>query len=211
MYYDKLNAEGIMKKLLIILGILIFGNLCFAQDTVLTGGVDFNWVNMTQIERDAQISEYQNLIFGDEIQTKIPRKEFRAKYKDFLKDEYHKTTYQLVLNGITETADAKLCAFYYKDNIIYMYAIQYKKNPKTVYYYSAFGRLSYVDEMSDNYPDFPYYSKQYRSNGKLAGAIYFISHDLQYVYEPDGTFKGVWYKEKMFDRNAKQILTRTNW
>ena len=80
MYYDKLDAEGLMKKLLIILGILFLGNCCFAEDTVITGSVDFNWVNMSQVERDAEISQYQNLIFGDEIQTKIPRKEFRAKY-----------------------------------------------------------------------------------------------------------------------------------
>ena len=86
-----------------------------------------------------------------------------------------------------------------------------KNNPKFVYYYSAFGKLIYVDISSDQYPNFPYYSRQYRANGKLSGAIYFVSKDLQYVYEPDGKFKGVWYKDKMFDRNAKQILTRNNW
>lgn len=200
-----------MRKFLIVLGILFFGNFCMAEDSVLTGSVDFNWINMSQVERDSEISEYQNAIFSDDVISKFPKKEFRAKFKEHLKDKNYKSNYQLVLNGITETSDAKLCAFYYKKNIIYMYAIQYKNNPKTVYYYSALGRLSYVDEMSENYPNFPYYSKQYRSNGSLAGAIYFGSHDLQYIYEPDGNFKGVWYKEKMFDRNAKEILTRTNW
>lgn len=92
-----------------------------------------------------------------------------------------------------------------------MYAIQYKNKPRTAYYYSGFGKLRYVDEISDNYPNFPYYSKQYRADGTLAGAIYFTSRDMQYIYEPDGKFKGVWFKEKMFDINAKQILTRTNW
>lgn len=200
-----------MKKLLIILGIILTGNFCLADETTLTGGVDFNWVNMSQVERDADISEYQKTLFGDEIVTKIPKKEFRNNYKDFLKDKNYKSTYQLVINGITETSDAKLCAFLYKEKVLYMYAIQYKNNPQRVYYYSPLGALKYVDELSENYPNFPYYSKQYRANGTLAGAIYFGSHDLQYMYEPDGSFKGVWYKEKMFDRNAKQILTRTNW
>lgn len=200
-----------MRKFLTILGILLISNVCFAQDAVLTGGVDFNWVNMTQVERDSQISEYQNLIFGDGIETKIAKKDFKNKYKDFLKDKNYKISYQLVMNGITQTNDAEYCAFYYKEKLLYMYAIKYKNNPRVIYYYSGFGKLRYVDELSENYPNFPYFSKQYRANGTLAGAIYFISHDLQYTYEPDGNFKGVWYKEKMFDRNAKQILTRTNW
>lgn len=92
-----------------------------------------------------------------------------------------------------------------------MYAIKYNNTPEHVYYYNGLGTLRYVDEMSDNYPNYPYFSKQYRSNGKLAGAIYFVSKDLQYVYKPNGNFKGVWYRDKMFDSEAKLILTRTNW
>lgn len=200
-----------MKKLLLVLGIILFGSLCQASDTVLTGGVDFDWVNLPQVQRDAQIADYQSKIFGEEIITKISKKDFKNTYKDFIKDKYYKSNYKLASNGITETADAKLCVFFYKESILYMYAIQFKKNPKTVYYYSAYGRLSYVDTMSENYPNYPYYSKQVRSNGTLAGAIYFVSHDLQYIYKPDGEFKGVWYKDKMFDRKGKQILTRSNW
>lgn len=200
-----------MKKLLLVLGIILFGSLCQASDTVLTGGVDFDWVNLPQVQRDAQIADYQSKIFGEEIVTKISKKDFKNTYKDFIKDKYYKSNYKLASNGITETADAKLCGFFYKESILYMYAIQFKKNPKTVYYYSAYGRLSYVDTMSENYPNYPYYSKQVRSNGTLAGAIYFVSHDLQYIYKPDGEFKGVWYKDKMFDRKGKQILTRSNW
>lgn len=200
-----------MKKLLLVLGIILFGNLCQASDTVLTGGVDFDWVNLPQVQRDAQIADYQSKIFGEEIVTKISKKDFKNTYKDFIKDKYYKSNYKLASNGITETSDAKLCGFFYKESILYMYAIQFKKNPKTVYYYSAYGRLSYVDTMSENYPNYPYYSKQVRSNGTLAGAIYFVSHDLQYIYKPDGEFKGVWYKDKMFDRKGKQILTRSNW
>ena len=82
---------------------------------------------------------------------------------------------------------------------------------KNAFYYDAFGRLRFVDVMEGNYPDFPYWSKQYTSNGKMISAIYFVSKDIQYMYEPDGEFQGVWYKDKMFNINAKQVLTRTNW
>ncbi len=199
-----------MKKFLLVLGILFLGNIVMAQNPVLTGGVEFDWVNMSQVQRDEAIENYQNILFGDKKSQNYKRKEFRAKYKDVLKDENFRLNYVLLKNNVKETSDAEFCAFYHK-NLLYMYAIQYKKTPRQVYYYSGLGTLRYVDEISDNYPKFPYYSKQYRANGKLAGAIYFVSKDLQYVYEPGGDFKGVWYRDKMFNEKAKMILTRTNW
>ena len=199
-----------MKKFLLVLGILFLGNIVMAQNPVLTGGVEFDWVNISQVQRDEAIENYQNILFGDKKSQNYKRKEFRAKYKDVLKDENFRLNYVLLKNNVKETSDAEFCAFYHK-NLLYMYAIQYKKTPRQVYYYSGLGTLRYVDEISDNYPKFPYYSKQYRANGKLAGAIYFVSKDLQYVYEPGGDFKGVWYRDKMFNEKAKMILTRTNW
>lgn len=203
-----------MKKFLIILGLIactIYGNYSLAEETTLSAGVEFNWVNMLQFQRDEAIETYKEAIFGNDDVESVKKKEFRSKYKAFLKDENRSKHYRLISNGVTETKDANLCGFFIKDDVLYSYAIQYKDNPRFVYYYSAFGTLIYVDESSEKYPNFPYYSKQFRANGKLAGAIYFVSKDLQYVYEPDGKFKGVWYKEKMFDRKAKQILTRSNW
>ena len=166
---------------------------------------------MLQFQRDEAIEHYKQAIFSNEDVKSIKKKEFRKTYEYFLKDEKQKTHYRLISNGATETKEASLCGFFINDDILYSYAIQYKDNPRFVYYYTAFGKLAYVDISSEKYPEYPYYSRQYRANGKLSGAIYFVSKDLQYVYEPDGKFKGVWYKEKMFDRNAKQILTRNNW
>lgn len=203
-----------MRKFLIILGIIAFsmaGNYSLAEDTTLVTGVEFNWVNMLQFQRDEVIKTYKDAIFSNGQVTSVNKKEFRKKYENFLKDEKQKTHYRLISYGATETKEANLCGFFIRDDVLYSYAIQYKDNPRFVYYYTAFGKLIYVDESSEKYPEFPYYSKQFRANGKLSGAIYFISKDLQYVYEPDGKFKGVWYKDKMFDRNAKQILTRNNW
>ena len=92
-----------------------------------------------------------------------------------------------------------------------MYAIQYKNNIHNAFYYTAFGKLYYADVISDEYPNFPYYSMQYNRNGKLKSAIYFVSHDIQYMFGPDKEFQGIWYKEKMYDKNGKQTLTRSNW
>lgn len=128
-----------------------------------------------------------------------------------MKDKDYKEHYRLASNGILDIGYAKLCAFFYKKDILVIYALQYKNRMQNAFYYDAFGRLRFVDVMEGNYPEFPYWSKQYTSNGKMISAIYFLSKDIQYMYNPDGEFQGVWYKDKMFNINAKQVLTRTNW
>ena len=57
----------------------------------------------------------------------------------------------------------------------------------------------------------PYYTIQYSISGKPISAIYNISKDNQYLYEPDGIFKGVWYKHNLYDKHSKIILTRTTY
>lgn len=201
-----------MKKFLLILGILLAGNFVFANDQQLSGGVDFDWVNMAQVQRDEAIANYKNIMFDTENEknNNYVKKDFRNTYKNFLKDKNFKLNYVLMQNNVTRTKNADLCAFFHK-GLLYMYAIKYDATPERVYYYSGLGALKYVDEMSVNYPDYPYFSKQFRSSGKLAGAIYFVSRDLQYVYNAKGEFKGVWYKKNMYDAEGYLILTRSNW
>ena len=182
--------------------------------TLLTGGIDFDWVNMEQIKRDEMIEHYRAEIFDNNEISKFNKKEFRSEYKNFLKDTNRMTHYRLAYNDVKETKDANLSSFFkkFKDQqILYMYAIQYKNNLNHAFYYDVLGRLQYVDYMSENYPNFPYYSVQYRSNGTIAGTIYFVSKDIQYTYNSDGVFKYLWYKSKMYDRKGKEIMTRTNW
>ena len=52
---------------------------------------------------------------------------------------------------------------------------------------------------------------QYDRKGQLKSAIYFITKDIQYMFGPDKEFQGIWYKDKMYDKNGKQTLTRNNW
>ena len=174
-------------------------------------GIVFDWPDISQIKRDELIQEYKNIVFSSEILPKFKTSEFKEKYQDFLKDPNYKQHYYLVRNGATTTLDANLSAFYFQERVLYMYAVQYKNNQNTIYYYNARGTLEYVDNLSENYPNYPYISKQYRINGKLVSAIYFASKDLQYMYKPNEEFQGIWYKDKMFDKKGKQTLTRTNW
>ena len=212
-----------MKNFILILCILIIGKTALAVDLeqtvikentpapiVLTGNLVFDWLDISQIQRDEVIEKYKSELFGEDTVYKYDKKDFRNEYKDFLKDPDYKRHYMLVSENVTETDTENLCGFYRKKLLI-SYAIQYKNDLRTVFYYDALGKLRYVDKFSENYPNFPYMSKQYRANGTLVSAIYFMSHDMQYMYNSDKSFKGAWYKDKMYDSRAKQILTRNNW
>ena len=212
-----------MKKLVILLCILIIGKAAWAEDLtqiiqkentpapiVLTGNLVFDWLDITQANRDAVIEKYKSQLFADDTVYKFDKKEFRNEYQDFLKDKDYIKHYMLVKNNVKETDNENLCGFY-RGSLLISYAIQYKNDLKTIYYYDAMGKLRYIDKFSENYPQFPYMSKQYRANGTLVSAIYVMSHDMQYMYNANGSFKGAWYKDKMYDRKAKQVLTRNNW
>lgn len=200
-----------MKKLFTLLALLVIGLSVNAEGITLTGEARFDWVDMTQIQRDSTIDYYYDILFGENCVNTYSKDEFKEEFKPFKKDKNYKEHYMLARDGVKETKDANLCSFYYKGNILIIYALQYKDNPRNVFYYDPYGHLKYVDVISENYPNFPYNSKQYKAGGKLVSAIYFISKDMQYMYEPDGKFKGLWYKDKMYDRHGKQTVERTNW
>jgi hypothetical protein len=174
--------------------------------------VRFDWLEISQDEREAQIEHYKNLLFDlNDSKIYFSKDEFKSKFSKYKKDTDYKHHYFLTNNGVTSDEEANYCAFYYKKNTLVMYAIQYKNNPQNAFYYTAFGKLYYTDVMSDNYPNFPYTSMQYDKNGKIKSAIYFVSKDLQFMYGQDKNFQGIWYKDKMYDKNGKQSITRTNW
>ena len=210
-----------MKRFFIILGLLLLGNVSFSGDLsqvlpdensqkILNASVVFDWLDVTQTDRDEVIAKYRTELFPEDTVYKYNKKEFKNEYKDFLKDPDYKRHYFLVVNDVKETDTENLCGFYRK-NLLISYAVQYKNDLRTVYYYDVLGHLRYVDKFSENYPNYPYMSKQYRINGTLVSAIYFMSHDMQYMYNADQSFRGAWYKDKMYNAKAKQILSRNNW
>lgn len=178
----------------------------------LEASVTFDWLDLSVSQREDNISKYKNLLFDNNTSDIYYTKdEFKKKFKEYYKDKNFKHHYLLTNNGVTEDEEAKYCAFYYKKDTLVMYAIQYKNNPNNAFYYSAFGKLYYTDVISNEYPNFPYTSMQYNRKGQLKSAIYFVSKDIQYMFNQDKEFQGIWYKDKMYDKNGKQVLTRTNW
>ena len=116
-----------MKKFLIFLFLICFVSVsaAFAEDSpaqseskqetenvVLQGEAVFNWLDMSQIERDTIIQNYKNIIFGQDTVYKYKRKEFKSMYKDFVKDSDFQYHYMEAKNGITETPQYRLSAFF---------------------------------------------------------------------------------------------------
>ena len=198
-----------MKKIILVL-FLMFQTAVFANyNDIFIADIQFDWINKSEVEKEAIISEVRDIIFENPVEK---QKDFKQQFKDKLKDENHWENYMAASSGYKEFKGNNISAFYYKKmKNIYMYAIQDKKDISKAYYYDALGNLKYVDFIYGEYPDYPYYSIQYRISGKPVSAIYFVSKDCQYLFKPDGEFEGVWYKHNLYNKESEIILTRTTY
>lgn len=196
-----------IKKFLIVFGLLA-GTAAFANyNDVYIANIQYDWIDKTQMEKEAIISEIHDIIFENPVEK---QKGFRSQFKDRLKDKNHIENYYAASAGYKEYKGNNISAFYAgKSKNIYMYALQDKKDVSKAYYYDALGTLRYVDFIEGEYPDYPYYSIQYTISGNPVSAIYYVSKDCQYLYTPKGEFKGVWYKHNMYNEKNKIILKRT--
>lgn len=200
-----------MKKFTFLLLLVLLINPAFADDPILQGLVSFDWANKTQLDRDKNIEDIKNIIYKDDFIKKYPKNSLKLIYKTHLKDYKLKQHYEEITSGKKQNETERLAGFYrFNGKVMYMYGVQYNNDKYTTYYYDMMGNLRYIDKMSTNYPNFPYYSHQYRINGELAGSIYFTAYDTQYVFK-NKKFKGVWFKDTMFDAKANKIMTRTNY
>lgn len=199
-----------MKKVLLLFLLLFLPVAGFANyNDIYIADIQYDWINKSEVEKEAIISEVKDIIFETPIEK---QKDFKEQFKDKLKDKNHLDNYYAASAGYKELGDYNLSAFYYKKmKNIYMYALQDKKDVSKAYYYDALGKLRYVDFIYGEYPDFPYYSIQYRISGKPVSAIYFVSKDCQYLFKPDGEFEGVWYKHNLYNKESEIILTRTTY
>lgn len=211
-----------MKKIIVLLLFMFLALPVFSEPALeapllpevtkpLEVGIEFDWISKTQLQRDENIKQIQNILFNENTVTKYTKSEFKSKYEQFLKDKDSMQHYMDISAGKKEDTDKYYAGFFLKNGLLIAYGIQYKNNMKNIYYYDAMGHLRFIDIYSDSYPDFPYYALQYDTKGKLIGTIYFVSHYDQYIFNPDKTFKGRWYRENMYNRNAKVILTRSNY
>ena len=198
-----------MKNLKYIITLLFLTPcLAFANyNDIYIADIQYDWINKSAVEKESIINEVHDIIFENEV---TAQKGLKKEFKDRLKDKEYLEHYMAASAGYKEYKEYNISAFYAgKKKYIYMYALQDKKDITKSYYYDALGHLRYIDFIYGEYPDYPYYAIQYRISGKPVSAIYYVSKDNQYLYDPDGTFKGVWYKHNLYNKYSKIILTRT--
>ena len=197
------------KSLIIFLSFLLSITISYANfNDIYIADIQYDWINKSLLEKEAIIEEVRDIIFNDKNISKLNN--LKAQYKDYLKDKKHKEHYLAASAGYKEFDNYNISAFYYKkQKHIYMYAIQNKTDASKTFYYDALGNLRYIDFNYGEYPEYPYYAIQYKISGEPISAIYYVSKDNQYLYEPDGSFKGVWYKYNLYNEHSKIILTRT--
>lgn len=197
-------------KIFLIIILLIFSIPCFANyNDIFIADIQYDWIDKSQMEKEIMINEIKDEIFKKQY-TKIEN--FKSQFQEKLKDKKRVEHYLAASSGYKEYEDKNISAFYYKKmKNIYMYALQDKKDLKKAYYYDVMGNLRYVDFIEGEYPDFPYYSVQYKINGEPISVIYTVSEDCQYLFKPTGEFEGVWYKHNLYNQNSKVILTRTTY
>ena len=198
-----------LKKIFLILCLLIQTSAIANFNDILIADVTYDWINKTEVEKEAIIQEVKDIIFEQPIEK---QKDFRSQFKDKLKDKNYLENYMAASAGYKEYKGNNISAFYLKKmKSLYMYALQDKKDVSKAFYYDALGHLKYVDFIYGEYPDYPYYSIQYRITGTPVSAIYFASKDCQYLFTPKGDFEGVWYKHNLYNKKSEIILKRTTY
>ena len=197
------------RKHLITLCLLLPLCACANYNDIYVADIQYDWINKSEVEKEAMISEVHDIIFQQPINK---RTDLKSLFKDKLKDKNHLENYMAAAAGRKEFNGNNISAFYYKKMANpFMYALQDKQDTSLSFYYDALGNLRYVDFINGDYPDYPYYAIQYRITGKPVSAIYYISQDCQYLYTPEGNFEGVWYKHELYNKKNKVILTRTTY
>ena len=198
-----------IKKILLTIILFALTAVFASFNDVLIADVSYDWINKSEVEREAIIQEVKDIIFEQPV---VKQNDFRSQFKDKLKDKNYLENYMAASAGYKEYKGNNISAFYFKKmKSLYMYALQDKKDVSKAFYYDALGHLKYVDLIYGEYPDYPYYSIQYRISGTPVSAIYFASKDCQYLFTPKGEFEGVGYNHNVYNKKTEVILKRTTY
>ena len=111
-----------------ILAFLSVQLITFADyNSIYIADIQYDWINKTQVEKEAIINEIKDIIFVDgEIQKK---ENLKQELKEFMQDKEYKKHYIAASAGLKECGEYNISAFYYKNQThIYMYALQDKKD-----------------------------------------------------------------------------------
>lgn len=174
----------------------------FSQEA-LQCGVELDWPLLNEEERIKTINSYRDILFKD-VKYTVDKEQVKSQKKDTNIIENR----NLLKNNIKKLPDRELAGFYLLNKLLIAYGVKYYDDKYHIYYYNMMGGLELFDILDKPHDEYPHIAYQYRKNGKLVGTSYYISEYDQYVYDEKGKFKGRWYKERLYDKKAKIIMTR---
>lgn len=169
----------------------------------LVGGVGLDWTLKNQEEREKTIEYYRDLLFRD-----VVYEVDKERFKPFKKDPNFRENVAALRKEIRKLPNRQLAGFYLFRKVLVVYGVKYNDDKYHVYYYDALGHLAYYDILDKPHDEFPHIAYQYKGNGKLAGISYYISDYDQYIFDDKKKFKGRWYGEKLYNKQAKVMMTR---
>ena len=120
-----------MKKYLLILALFMCLPALANYNDVYVADITYDWINKSEVEKEAMISEVQDIIFENPVKKQSG---FRSQFKDKLKDKNHIKNYYAASAGYKEFKGNNISAFYWgKRSYIYMYALQDKNDVTKAY------------------------------------------------------------------------------
>lgn len=161
--------------------LLIFLNF-YLTSYSLEAGVKYN-------DMRAKIEAFKD------VQKKIDKDLFKKYKKDKNKDE----NISLIEKNILNTKGRQLYPFYYKKTLI-AYAIMYDEKDFWVFYYNILGNLIKVD-IQENSNKFPTRTLSYTRFGNLAGVVFSVSEDEQFIYNKNAKLIAHWIGNDLYNKD----------
>ena len=196
---------------LILFGFFLSHLVAFANyNDIYIADIDYDWINKSMSKKEAIVKEIQDIVFENgTIETK---KILKKDLKGLVKDKDYKRHYYAASAARKEIDGFYIKGFYYKkQKHIYMYSLQNKDDIFKILYYDALGNLKYFDWFYGGYPENPHYTVRYKIDGTPVNVTYYITEDTQYVFKPDSTFVGLWYKHNLYNINSDIIEKRIDY
>lgn len=133
-------------------------------------------------------SELKSTLFAKDCIYKLETKEFKDIVQQHKKDTNYLENYYATQSGYKYFKNNNLKGYFTsKFEVLYLYSLQERNNPRVIYYYNIWGQLQNLDFLYGEYPAYPYFARKYKPNGQLINTIYYPSEDKQIIFNKDGS------------------------
>lgn len=133
------------------------------------------------------ITEIKSTLFTKDCIHKLETQEFKTLIQQHKKDTNYLENYYATQSGYKYYKNNDLKGYFIpKLDVLYMYSLQERNNPRIIYYYNIWGQLQNLDFIYGEYPGYPYFARKYKPNGQLINTIYYPENNTQIIFDKTG-------------------------